>query len=367
LPLGIALDLAHLPSDWFALEPVSPHNRPAEPVGFALLVGGRYAIWYAQGAENVAAAEAYWPRLAFAPALFATAAHGQTQPGGDALHWFGLSDQLTGELVGCWLLFADPSDATHVLSPGRAPFGGPQLAETLPLAAVEAFIAHSLSTLAARGFRFMSQTLLPTAYAPLMSTRVAAVLLAHGHQVNAVQTTLTHGLLVGEQSFEVAIKPSAQRRLKRLRALGYTWQTEPATELPSMLADLTRWRAERGHVTSLHADGLAALLASFPAHFPLFSVRGPNGERAAVTVAVWTTPTALYYFLPASDPALATQSPAILMIAGMHAFCRAAGGTLLDLGPSLTTDGTLHPSLLHFKRSLGATPSVRLSLSGAVN
>ena len=341
-----------------------PPDSSGRAICRGALAGGRYVAWYAAGPAAATAAEAAWPICAFDPVLFTGAAHGRTQPGGANLHWFGLSDQLTGELVGRWLVCPDPADARRALSPGRAPFGGPQLAERLPLAVVTAFVAHGLAALADLGFRRLHQTLLPTAYAPRTSARVAEVLLAQQQKVCPDLTVLIHCRPVTAQPFEAGIAPAGRRRLRRLWAEGYTWQPEPAAALPAMLAELRHWRDQRGQPTSLTEQALTTLVAALPAAFPLLSVRHPTGARAAVTVAVWTTPTTLYYFLPASDPALATYSPAILLLAGMYDFCRAAGGHLLDLGPSLTPAGSLSTSLLRFKRSMGAVPSVRLTLGG---
>jgi hypothetical protein len=68
----------------------------------------------------------------------------------------------------------------------------------------------------------------------------------------------------------------------------------------------------------------------------------------------------LYNFYPASPLAYNSFSPVVLLNEGLHAFGRASGLALLDLGTSTLPTG-LNSSLLQFKRHLGGILSLKLS------
>ena len=68
----------------------------------------------------------------------------------------------------------------------------------------------------------------------------------------------------------------------------------------------------------------------------------------------------LYNFYPASPLRLNALSPVVVLNEGLHAFGRASGLRVLDLGTSTLPTGP-NVSLLRFKRHLGGVAGLRLS------
>ncbi len=68
----------------------------------------------------------------------------------------------------------------------------------------------------------------------------------------------------------------------------------------------------------------------------------------------------LYTFLPASNPAYHAYSPLVLLMDGLFEYCQQQQIRLLDLGVSLDGNHQPKPSLLRFKRNLGALESPKV-------
>jgi hypothetical protein len=105
---------------------------------------------------------------------------------------------------------------------------------------------------------------------------------------------------------------------------------------------------------------LTELFRLFPNNHFLFSVRDAAGEWAALTVAIQVNERVLYNFYPASPLSYNAFSPVVMLNEGLHAFGRASGLHLLDLGTSSLPTG-LNQSLLQFKRHLGGILSLKLT------
>jgi hypothetical protein len=119
-------------------------------------------------------------------------------------------------------------------------------------------------------------------------------------------------------------------------------------------------RQERGQELSLPFERVQELFRRFPKEHFLFSVRQPNGEWAALTIAIQVNNEVLYNFYPASPLRCNLLSPVVMLNEGLHAFAQASGLAVLDLGTSSLDTGP-NVSLLRFKRHLGGVAGLRLS------
>jgi Acetyltransferase (GNAT) domain len=348
------------PSSAQVLRPTLTAEAPTAQVW---LPGGRYSLALALGLEAAQSAESQFPHLAFSPILFHTVGHARTQPGSSGLIWTALIDQFTGRRVGQWLIWPDPTQPGHARSPGLAPFAGPQAAESVPTEVLTEWIAITTKVLADLGYRHLLLRLPPDCYAPTALPRLVTALGKAGAVVSERESLISHHLRIhGVEGFARGLAPPTLRRWRRLRATGHQVSEEPLAALPALIDHLTDWRQLRGHSLSLSADTLTRLVHAFPAELKLFSVRTPAAERVAVAIAIWVTPDILYYFLPASNPVYDSWSPSILLLSGLYDACLAAGGKLLDLGPSLTTSHAPNASLARFKQHVGGVASLRLTL-----
>ncbi|MFC7668675.1 hypothetical protein ACFQT0_15820 [Hymenobacter humi] len=162
------------------------------------------------------------------------------------------------------------------------------------------------------------------------------------------------------RGYEAHLHPSERRRLHKCRRYGLHFEQEPPFLLPAAYAFIQACRQERGQELSLPLERVQELFRKFPWEHFLFSVRQPNGEWAALTVAIRVHENVLYNFYPASPLRCNSLSPVVLLNEGLHAFARASGIAALDLGTS-TLDSGPNASLLRFKRHLGGVAGLRLS------
>lgn len=330
------------------------------------LPGSRLTVWLGEGpgADDLDAA---LPPPAFAPWLFQELPHARQQmpAAANRLLLAALVDERRRRTVGRWLVWPDPAVPGYATSPGRAPFGGPQLAPGLEPADVQGFVEAVLTALRARGYRHLRLKLPPAAYDIAGHALLTQALLGAGLHIG---TALLNQFVPTAQVLEARLHPSARRRLLKSRRLGLTFGPEPAAALPELYGALADWRIQRGHQLSLTETEVADLLARLPSAFQLYAVRTAAGPPAAVVVAVRVSAEVLYYFLPASDPALNALSPAVLLVAGLHTEARNTGAALLDLGTSADpVTGRPSHSLLRFKRHLGGLPTLKLTLEGEIN
>ena len=247
-------------------------------------------------------------------------------------------------------------------SPAQAPFGAVQLAPGLGRAAVHHLLDAvevelrrlGLARLALRGY--------PLAYDPAGAAILAEVLRQRGYRVALAEQNY---YLDPARAYEAHLHPSERRRLHKCRRAGLFIEQEPAYLLPRAYEFIRQCRQERGQALSLPLERVQALFRAFPREHFLFSVREPGGEWAALTVAIQVTASVLYNFYPASPLRCNSLSPVVVLNEGLHAFARASGMTVLDLGTS-TLDSGPNASLLRFKRHLGGVAGLRLSWERAL-
>ncbi|MCB2410257.1 hypothetical protein [Hymenobacter lucidus] len=332
---------------------------PAESVHLLPLPpdGSQYGVRLHVGPAGQAA-EPTLP-LAFEPFLYLRPAHLRLQRHTGELLTFYLEDQPGQRTVAQLHIFGEAGNGL-AQSPWQAPFGAVQLAECLPTAVLLAFLRLVQAQLAARGWLRLRLRSYPFAYDPAGSTKLAHALQQLGYEV-ALAEINNHLPLA--QDFRARLHPSERRRLRKCQQQGFVVEQETPLYLPLAYEFLSRCRQEKGQSLSLSLERLQELFTQFPQDHFLFSVRAPSGDWAALTIAIRVSSGVLYNFYPASPLAYNTYSPVVLLNEGLHAFGRANGQQLLDLGTSTLPEG-LNQSLLQFKRHLGGVPSLKLTFEG---
>ena len=325
---------------------------PAGPAGAGL------AVW-APG-PGPAARAARCP-LAFEPLLFLAPAHQALQPPAGPVLSFYLEDAAQGRTVGQLHAVADAATG-RARSPGQAPFGAVQLAPGLGPAAAHQLLDAAEDALRGRGQRALALRGHPFCYDPAGAAALAGALAARGYRVQLAEQN--YHLDLG-RAYAAGLHPSERRRLHKCARHGLVVEQEHRWFLPRAHAFLSACRQERGQAPPLPLARLEALFEAFPDDYFLFSVRAPGGEWAALTVAVRVSGRVLYNFYPASPLSQNALSPVVLLNEGLHAFGRASGMAVLDLGTSTLPTGP-NASLLRFKRHLGGVAGLRLSWEKAL-
>ncbi|MBO2012795.1 hypothetical protein [Hymenobacter negativus] len=313
-----------------------------------------YAVYAAPGG----AAGPALPRLplAFESFLYLRPEHQALQPTGDTVFSFYLEDPAAGRTVAQLHVALAPSSEL-ARSPAQAPFGAVQLATGLPAVALHQLLDEAERTLAGQGIRRLALRGYPFAYDPIGAATLAETLRRRGYRVTLAEQNYH---LDPGHDYEAHLHPSERRRLHKCLRHGLHFEQEPPFLLPAAYAFIQACRQERGMELSLPLERVQELFRRFPREHFLFSVRQPDGEWAALTVAIQVSERVLYNFYPASPLRCNSLSPVVLLNAGLHAFAQASGLAVLDLGTS-TLDSGPNTSLLRFKRHLGGVAGLRLS------
>ncbi|GAC1593808.1 MAG: hypothetical protein NVS3B25_15950 [Hymenobacter sp.] len=242
-------------------------------------------------------------------------------------------------------------------SPAQAPFGAVQLAPGTGSQWLHALLEVAERELAQRGMRRFALRGYPFAYDPANAAGLAEALRRRGYRVVLAEQNYH---LDPRKEFEAHLHPSERRRLHKCHRHGLHFEQEPPFLLPAAYEFIHACRQERGQELSLPLERVQELFRQFPREHFLFSVRQPDGGWAALTVAIRVSERVLYNFYPASPLRCNALSPVVLLNGGLHAFARASGLAVLDLGTS-TLDSGPNASLLRFKRHLGGVAGLRLS------
>jgi hypothetical protein len=296
--------------------------------------------------------------LAFEPFLFLTPAHQALQAHGHATLAVFLEDEASGQTVAQLYVVPDFGGQGRARSPGQASFGGVQLAQNLPAAALHPLLEAAETTL-----RQHQQTQLeirgyPACYDPAGAATLAEALAQRGYQI--VQEEQNY-YLDTQRDYAAHLAPSERRHLRQCQQAGFVVEQEPPILLPLAYEFIAACRRERGYALSLPLERVQALFRAFPQQHLLLSVRQPSSEWAAVLIAIRASQAAFYDFYLASPLHLNKLSPSVLLLGGLHAFAQANEAAVVDLGTSTLPTGQPNAPLLHFKRALGGLASPRLT------
>lgn len=248
-------------------------------------------------------------------------------------------------------------ESNRAVSPAAAPFGSVEFVPTLPDSVLNSLIDALVDEARATGAPRLRLVNYPHCYAPEQALRLTNQLLQRGFRV--VADNQNFFLPVIHEAFENTIDASERRRLQKCRRAGFQFTQWDSPDLDAVTSFLVRTRQQRGYALTLSTERLRCLIQTFPNQFPVFVVNdGPI--IAALTVAVRVRDDILYNFLPASDPDYHAHSPMVLLTDGLFGYCQQGQIRLLDLGVSLDGNHQPKPSLMRFKRNLGALESPKL-------
>jgi hypothetical protein len=320
--------------------------------------------WTVYAAEAPAGQPPAGPRrpLAFAPWLYLEPAHQALQAHGQPTRSFFLEDEAANATIAQLFVVLDGAGPGRASSPGQAPFGAVQLASGVSAAALYLLLETAETTLRAHGQQHLHLRGYPFCYDPTGAAQLAEVLRQRRYGV--VQAEENY-YLDPARDYEAHLHPSERRRLRRCHQLGLVPEQEPPLILPWVYDFIAACRQERGHALSLPLARVQELFRAFPRQHLIFSVRKPGGEWAAITIAIQVSERVLYNFYPASPLADNHLSPMVLLNESLHAYARASGLAVVDLGTSTLPTGP-NASLLRFKRHLGGVSSLKLSWEKAL-
>lgn len=245
----------------------------------------------------------------------------------------------------------------RALSPAAAPFGSIEFTETLPDSVLDNLLQSLMETARQANASMLRVVNYPHCYAPRQADRLADNLAQKGFRV--VRADQNFFIPITNEVFETIINSAERRRLRKCRQAQFAFEHWLSPDIEQVVSFLAETRQQQGYPLTLSIQRLTHLLLTFPSRFPVFVVRDEL-NLIALTIAVQVRQDILYNFLPASCPDYHTFSPMVMLTDGLFTYCQQQGIRLLDLGVSLDADRQPKPSLMRFKRNLGAKSSPKL-------
>ncbi|MVM41184.1 GNAT family N-acetyltransferase [Spirosoma sp. HMF3257] len=247
--------------------------------------------------------------------------------------------------------------SNEVVSPGAAPFGSVEFSETLPEPILNEFLDTLIKVARTANVTSLRLVNYPTCYAPEQACRLTTHLLKQGFYLR--ETTPNFFLSITDHPFGGTLAPAERRRLRKCREAGFQFTHWKTPDLQEVVVFLQETRQQKGYPLTIQPARLLNLFQNFPDQFSVFTVT--DGARLiALTVAVRVRHDILYNFLPTSHSDYNTFSPMVMLTDGLVTYCRQQKIRLLDLGVSLDDNRQPKPSLIRFKRNLGAQESPKL-------
>jgi hypothetical protein len=251
----------------------------------------------------------------------------------------------------------------HFVSGHSAPFGGIDLVRDAEIASrVGDLVEAALAALRADGVREATIRLRPPAYSR-SDPHVELALLARGFAVAAAE--LNHHIDLGavaDASAHLARLPSAGRRaLQHALALDLTFaEADTQTDWAAAYELLRRNREAKGRHLSLPPAYLERARAAFPGRVRMATLRHA-GEPVAAALTYRVRPDHEYVVWWGDHGHDLARSPMPVLALRVVERAIAERVRTVDLGIS-SVDGRPDDGLAQFKQSVGAQPTVRLTL-----
>ncbi|MFD2937204.1 GNAT family N-acetyltransferase [Spirosoma flavum] len=302
---------------------------------------------------------AYIPKFCQSGFLFNDHQHLQQQDSGN-FYLLSALNQTTQQAEARCAFYICSDEA---ISPVAAPFGSIEFAESLPDAVLDRFLVSLLEAVRGVGARKLRLVNYPHCYAPQQAEKLTAILAKHDfYRLEANQNSF---LPIGNKRFEAHLISAERRRLRKCREANFQfvhWQTPNLTEAINFIQQT---RQQQGYQMTISTERLIDLWQKFPNQFSVFVVKDGT-QLAALSITVRVRDDILYNFIPASHPSYHAFSPMVMLIDGLFTYCQQQEIRLLDLGVSLDANRQPKPSLMRFKRNLGALESPKLTFEKVV-
>ncbi len=306
--------------------------------------------------------------LEFQPALFNTEAYAQLHLDRTGLPGLRVKFYRHGEEEAAGVFQAMQLSPGIFSSPGRGSYGGFDVATDLDEAALNSFLIEVESRLRAAGGRQLQMALAPFCYFPQQGPRILLALCRAGYRV--MRQELNQAICVGNVSFAMQGDYANRKRLAKAARAGVTIRELRGTEQQAGYEAILENRQKKGRPLSMSWTDVREMLETFPDRVRVFGATMAGASMAAApqentilaaAICLAVTPRVFYVYAWGERAGVEAISPVSTLAEHLFAFAQQHGFSWLDLGTS-SVDGVVNPGLHRFKRSLGATPSLKLWL-----
>jgi hypothetical protein len=242
-------------------------------------------------------------------------------------------------------------------SPFRSPFGSFESDWEIPAEIIFEFLLFVESSLKVLGVSKVVIKNYPQVYAKNEAVLIQTFLLNRNFRVAAAE--INSVIDVTDSSPADFFHRSAKKRLDKAREAGLIVKKLALENLELIYNFIHQCRTEKGYPVSMTLTDLRKTTALFPERFFIFGVFD-GGDLVAASITIAVRKNILYDFYHDHAASYDHLSPVVLLVSGLYEYCQQQKFVLLDLGTS-AIDGAPNFPLLHFKKTLGAKPSMKLT------
>ena len=188
------------------------------------------------------------------------------------------------------------------------------------------------------------------------------ILLNLGFQI--MHSDLNYHCFVDNNDYLNLINYSAKKRINKCLRDGYISKTYNLEEWPKVYNLLRESRTRRGYKISMNNNEFEDHIRNFSKYTKIFGVE-KNKDLVAGSVCIRNNLNSLYVFYWGEGENQSNFSPVTLLALEIYNYCKTRSIKILDVGTS-TIEGLPNHGLIRFKKNLGFSESLKLTLSFSI-
>lgn len=263
----------------------------------------------------------------------------------------------TGDRIVATIHFTEVKTGTW-RSPARGTFAGLAFHADLELASLASFWDCVLTRLVDLGAKEVEIVLAPQAHNPVGFATSVYLLQSSGFEV--AQCDLNHTIEMGDQPLAEKMNHGNRKRLRKAERDGFQARRGALAEVSTVYDTIVANRTSKGYSVSMTLDQVQTMIDLFPDRIILF-IAAAESEVAASAICIRLNDEILYVLYWGDRPGYSALSPVATLASAIYGYCQEAKIRLLDAGTSTVGCEPNH-GLIHFKRGLGFTESLKLTM-----
>lgn len=284
----------------------------------------------------------------FEESLYLQHAHRQLQSRGMWLSYY-IADDKKKKVIGAIHFCMQQRQAQ---SPYRAPHGGLELVKPVSKKNLAAFWAFVSADLASR--KCLRVAVKCASRLADEDNLIEASMMQSGFQCVMTEAA---AIIPVTNEYRKRLHESERKRLNKCLRAGMEVQPLPANQIKPVYEFIKACRQAKNYVLSLSWAAMQKLVKAFPQRVVPFVVMKDDHWVAASLIIV-VNDQLVYDFYHDHDAAYDAYSPVVLLVEGIHEWCRQHGYSQIDLGTSMRGD-QVNTGLYRFKLRLGAQPAIK--------
>jgi hypothetical protein len=267
------------------------------------------------------------------------------------------SDQTVFATIACYAV-ADGIFTT----PKRGTFGGMGANHPLTQVVLEQFFLAILTRVRDAGGNVLKVKCPPLSHDLSLGSVVSNILLRHHGTLSGYD--LNYDMKVDARGFQERVEYGNAKRIRKCLREGFVVEEIESCRLHEAYQVILANRVRRNIPISMTAGELQTMTKQFPGRLHCFAVYRDihKSDMIAASVCIAVTASILYVFYWGDVADMQQYSPIALLASGVYEFCQRNDFLLLDAGTA-TVEGEPNEGLMHFKRNLGFTESLKPSFT----